>query len=108
MTHRDDELTAEDLRLVRVMRAIAVEEVEALRASSLTKADVTHAVTEGMRALLHDDQVIEKFWERGFQHLTRHGTDGAQRWIGRRILVGILAALFAAALVFSAKMGTLK
>jgi hypothetical protein len=102
------QLTDGELRLVRVMRAIAIEEVSHVRGSMLTKDDVAGAVTDGMRKLLHDDQVIEAFWKRGFDHMSRHGADGAQRWVGRRIWVAFISALFAAAIYLAAKLGTLK
>jgi hypothetical protein len=108
MSTHDDELTAEEMHMVRVMRAIVVEEVEHVRSSMLSKADVAEAVTEGMRRLLKDDHVITEFWTHGFRHLTKHTTDGAQVWIGRRIVIGIASALLTAAVYFAAKMGTLK
>lgn len=106
--HSDDDLTADELRLVRVMRAIAIEEVEQLRSGMLTKSDVAEGVTEGMRRLLKDDHVITEFWAHGFKHLARHSADGAQVWVGRRILIGIASALLAAAVYFAAKMGAIK
>ena len=108
MTSRDDDLTAEELRMVRVMRAIAIEEVETVRSALLTKDDVADGVTEGVRRLLKDDHVIAEFWSHGFRHLARHSADGAQGWIGRRILIAFASAALAAAVYFAAKMGALK
>lgn len=106
--HSDDDLTADELRLVRVMRAIAIEEVEQLRGSMLTRNDVAEGVTEGMRRLLKDDHIITEFWAHGFRHLARHSADGAQVWVGRRVLVALASAVLATAVYFAAKMGVLK
>lgn len=101
-------LTHEDLRLVRVMRAIAVEEVSHVQGVMLTKEDVAEAVTSGMRALLKDDRIVADFWAHGFRHLSETSAEAAAKWIGRRVIIAAAGLVLAAVVFLSAKFGALK
>ena len=58
----------------------------------LSKA-VSAGVVQGFRELLQDQDLMAQFWEQGFDKLTSHAGDGASKWVGKRILVGLVAAV---------------
>lgn len=72
------------------------------------RSDIAAGVADGMRELLADDDVVKKFWRRGYAELTEHGQDEASRWIGRRILTSLVIALVTAGLVWLVRSGGLK
>lgn len=102
------EMDAEDLRIVRIMRAVAIEEVQHVRSSMLTRHDVAEGVVDGMRKLLADEALIREFWHQGLGHLTERGSENAARWIGRRVLLSVAGVALAAAVYLAAKLGTIK
>ncbi len=99
---------AEDARIVRIMRAVAVEEVSQVREAMLTREDVAAGFVDGMRRLLQDDELVRDFWAAGFAHLADRGSESAMRWVGRRVLISAAGVLLAAAVYLAAKLGTLK
>lgn len=108
----EDRQSAEDEHLIRVMRGIAIEEAGHAAGKAMTAADVKAAVADGLvvgvKRLANDDAFMSEFWRGGFEHLTNRGSDSAQKWIGRRVIVGLAGLLLAAGIYFSAKLGLIK
>ena len=72
------------------------------------QAAVARGVVEGARRLAEDSDFCERFWRVGFEHLTRHSTNSASQWIGKRILTALVAAVVTAGILWLAKEGALK
>lgn len=66
------------------------------------------AVADGMRDLLRDEEAVAKFWRAGYAHLTDHAYAQGSQWIGKRILVAAVAALFIWAMGWLVRNGALK
>jgi hypothetical protein len=66
------------------------------------------AFEHAIRRVLADDEVVRKFWQRGYLELTTHAESNASRWLGRRILTAAVIAITTAGLVWLVKTGALK
>lgn len=69
---------------------------------------ISRGVERGLRAVLSDRVLVESFWEKGYDELTKHAGNNASQWIGKRILVSIIGALVVAGIVWLVKTGNLK
>lgn len=81
-----------------------LKEDHAWRREEMPKV-IADGLASGVRQLLADDELVKKFWKRGFDEITGHSTNGASQWVGKRILTVILGAIFATAIVWSVKTG---
>jgi hypothetical protein len=70
--------------------------------------DMPAAFEAAFRRVLSDDEVLKKFWMRGYTELSSHASNGASQWVGKRILTAIIVALTTAGIVWLAKTGQLK
>lgn len=62
-------------------------------------------VEAGIRRVLDDDELVRRFWHRGYEELSNHVGNGATRWVGARLLSMIGGALIAAGLWLGFKFG---
>jgi hypothetical protein len=80
--------------------------------SEKTPGDIEAAVSRGVVRAAHeladDPQFTEKYWRTGFEHLTKHSSNSASQWIGKRILTAFVAAVVTAGILWLAKEGALK
>ena len=61
-----------------------------------------------LRRVLSDDEVVRKFWHRGYVELTSHAGNGASQWVGRRLLTTAVVAIVTAGMVWLVKSGAIK
>lgn len=78
----------------------------------MNETDIEAAVKQGVMSavkdLSADAELSKRFWEAGFQHLSKHAGDGASQWIGKRILTAFVAAVVTTGLVWLLKSGYIK
>ena len=58
--------------------------------------------------IMSDQTRMARYWRSGYEALALHAQDGVARAIGRRILTGLGAALIAAGIWISVKLGVFK
>jgi hypothetical protein len=69
---------------------------------------MARAVELALRRVLSDKEVVEAFWERGFEELAEHANRKSSEWIGRRILTAMVVAITTAGIVWLVKTGAIK
>lgn len=72
------------------------------------RSQVAQGVTEGVRALLEDEETMKQFWRSGYEELITHGGNGASQWLGKRILTWLIGSITLAGLVWLVKSGAVK
>lgn len=78
------------------------------RASNELQAAVTAGVVEGIKKLACDEAFVSSFWQHGFNELSKHSSNGASQWIGKRLLTIFITAITTAGIVWLVKTGALK
>ncbi len=78
------------------------------RNSSIDREQIAAGVAAGIRQLLEDDDLVKKFWERGYTQLTQHGTNAASQWVGKRLLTALVVAITVAGITWLVKTGALR
>lgn len=58
-----------------------------------------------LRRVLDDDELISRFWHRGYKELVGHAGDGTKQWIGQRVIAMISGSLIAAGVWLGFKFG---
>lgn len=85
---------------------------ERARVMSVTRTELAAAVrdgvSEGLQAVLSDKDAMRDFWQQGYEQLTGHVTSGASQWVGKRILVALIAAVFVWAMSWLVRNGAIK
>jgi hypothetical protein len=69
---------------------------------------IARAVETALRRVLTDEQLTQRFWERGFKELAAHADNHASQWIGKRILTAMVVAVTTAGIVWLVKTGAIK
>jgi hypothetical protein len=69
---------------------------------------IAKAVETALRRVLTDEQLTQRFWERGFKELASHADNHASQWIGKRILTAMVVAVTTAGIVWLVKSGAIK
>lgn len=72
------------------------------------EAAVNRGIQAGLRAAMKDKELITDFWRDGFDELSKHTGNGASQWVGKRILMAVIAAVFVWALTWLVTNGKLK
>lgn len=79
---------------------------------ALTKEDMQEAVasgvTEGLKKLVADEELMQRFWESGYQELSTHASKNTSQWIGKRLVTVIATGLFVWSLTWLVKNGIIK
>jgi hypothetical protein len=57
-------------------------------------AAVSAGVVAGLNKAFQDKELMVKFWNEGFEHLSNSAGKGASQWVGKRILIAAIAAVF--------------
>lgn len=88
----------------------AVEEALNERAAE----NYAKGLVQGIQMLLTEDKdhpdtsVIKRFWKTGYRELTTAASTNASQWVGKKILVAVIAALFVWSMTMLAKHGAFK
>lgn len=105
----------EDERPMTGAQFQGVSEILMARVESIClgrEREIEAAVAAGVRRALDealtDEARVKKFWRTGFDELSGHTSDSTSRWIGKRILTIILAAVASAAILLLIKTGAIK
>lgn len=72
------------------------------------QAAVTAGIVTGLRQLTQDEAFVASFWRHGFEELSKHGSNGASQWIGKRLLTIFITAVTTAGIVWLVKTGAIK
>jgi len=75
--------------------------------AALTAA-VQAGVHSGFKALMDDEEAVEKFWKGGYEEMTKHASNASSQWVGKRILAGAVTAVFIWAATWLFKNGGIK
>lgn len=69
---------------------------------------IRQAVAQGMRDAMADEQMTAKFWEAGYRRLSQHTTDGLSQWVGKRVIMILVAAAFSGSIAWAVLTGRIK
>ena len=72
------------------------------------QAAVTAGVVAGLKEMAKDEAFVSGFWRQGFEELTRHSSNGASQWLGKRLLTILITAITTAGIVWLVKTGAIK
>lgn len=87
----------------------ASERMDALERREREAANtIRSAVREGIQDALRDDELARRFWAAGYQHLSGHATNGISQWIGKRVLMALIAAALSASIAWAVVTGKIK
>ena len=78
------------------------EETQAIAAA------VRDGVHSGFKALMDDDEAVEKFWKGGYSELTKHASEASSQWVGKRILAALVTAAFVWSMTWLVRNGGIK
>lgn len=102
--------------IVERMSQTVTAEMEAALEKKAEEA-FARGLVAGVRLLLQEDReaegdgdtsLLKKFWKTGYRELTTNASTGAQQWVGRKILIALVTAVFITSTVWLAKNGHLK
>ena len=62
----------------------------------------------GLKQMALDETFVSNFWHKGFEELSKHGSNGASQWLGKRLLTILITAITTAGIVWLVKTGALK
>lgn len=78
----------------------------------MSEAEITAAVAAGVKLgftqAMDDPDVVEKFWQGGYEQLTGHASKASSQWVGKRILTAAVTALLVWGLTYLVKNGVIK
>lgn len=69
---------------------------------------VAAGVVKGLKELTQDPAFVASFWRHGFEELSKHSSNGASQWIGKRLLTILITAVTTAGIVWLVKTGAIK
>lgn len=72
------------------------------------EAAVAAGVVAGLKQLTQDDAFVASFWRHGFEELSKHSSNGASQWLGKRLLTILITAVTTAGIVWLVKTGAIK
>jgi hypothetical protein len=90
---------------IRQQRFVADELRAALNA---LPGRISDAVELGLRRVVEDEEVGRRFWERGYDRLADHATNGVSQWVGKRVLLILVAAALSASIGWAVLTGRIK
>jgi len=85
-----------------------MSEFQERRNSIELQAAVTAGVVAGLKQLTQDETFVASFWRHGFEELSKHSSNGASQWIGKRLLTIFITAVTTAGIVWLVKTGQIK
>ena len=66
------------------------------------------AFEEALRRVLSDEELVKRFWQRGYEEFISDAGNNASQWIGKRILTAAVIAITVAGIGWLVKTGALK
>jgi len=72
------------------------------------QAAVAAGIVTGLKQLTQDEAFVASFWRHGFEELSKHSSNGASQWIGKRLLTIFVTAVTTAGVVWLVKTGAIK
>lgn len=69
---------------------------------------ITAGVVAGIKQITQDETFVASFWRHGFEELSKHSSNGASQWIGKRLLTIFITAVTTAGIVWLVKTGAIK
>ena len=85
-----------------------MSEFQERRNSIELQAAVTAGVIAGLKQLTQDEAFVASFWRHGFEELSKHSSNGASQWVGKRLLTIFITAVTTAGIVWLVKTGAIK
>lgn len=71
-------------------------------------AAIRGAVRDGIQEALRDEELARRFWASGYAHLSGHATNGISQWVGKRVLMALIAAALSASIAWAVVTGRIK
>lgn len=72
------------------------------------EAVVAAGIVAGLKQLTQDEAFVSSFWRHGFEELSKHSSNGASQWVGKRLLTIFITAVTTAGIMWLVKTGALK
>lgn len=69
---------------------------------------IAKAIGTALRETAKDAEFSQAFWRRGFEELTKHSSNGASQWVGKRLLTIAITAVTSAGIIWLVKSGGIK
>jgi hypothetical protein len=66
------------------------------------------ALADALRDVLGDKELRSEFWKAGYEELSSHASNGASQWVGKRILIAAVTAVFVLSLGWLVKNGWIR
>ena len=63
------------------------------------QAAVAAGIVTGLKQLTQDEAFVSSFWRHGFEELSKHSSNGASQWLGKRLLTILITAVTTAGIV---------
>jgi hypothetical protein len=63
---------------------------------------------DALNDTLQDEDRIKRFWEGGYKRLSEHTTNGLSQWVGKRVLMILIAAAFSGSIAWAVMTGRIK
>jgi hypothetical protein len=108
LTTRDDDSPATHRDMKVLAGSLGADAREQRQASEELQALVRKAVADGMRDVINDHELIERFWKSGYAHLSEHTTDSLSQWVGKRVLMILVAAALSSSIAWAVMTGRIK
>ena len=78
------------------------------RENDAMAAAVAQGVLVAFHTIMQDEKLMSDFWGKGFDQLTQHAGTNASQWIGKRILLMAIAAIFSWSMLWLYRAGAFK
>ena len=72
------------------------------------QAAVAAGIVTGLKQLTQDEAFVASFWRHGFEELSKHSSNGASQWLGKRLLTILITAVTTAGIVWLVKTGAIR
>lgn len=97
-----------DQRDVDIERRVQERMAQLLDNNSMLPDMIAGGVERAIRRVLNDPETARQFWASGYEELSKHASNNASQWVGRRLLTALIIAMTTAGLVWLVKTGALK
>lgn len=65
-------------------------------------------IDDALLDFVDDDDRLERFWEHGYEQLSKHAGTNASMWVGKRIIIALATAAFVLSITWLVQSGNLK
>lgn len=95
-------------RDAEIERRVQERVAQLLDNNSMLPEMIAGSVERAMRRVISDPEMSRQFWAGGYEELSRHASNNASQWVGRRLLTTLILALVTAGLIWLVKTGAIK